>query len=64
MLLVTRNVGLAAWIDLNHGKFVSKVKGLYSYESDVSLKDYERDYFNSLCVKHNESVVRLLSIKN
>lgn len=63
MLVETKNVGLAAYMGDRGSKYISKSKGIYTYESDRSLNEWEPEYYNSEFVKHNESVVRLLSIK-
>ena len=59
MLIKTKNPGLAGYIDIKGGKYLKYENGYYFFENTTkSFSQWRDEYFGSLFVKHNESVVR------
>lgn len=60
----TRKLGLAAFIQINGSKLVGMNGRAFVFESEKQLRDWEIEYANSCCQKHDQSVCELRKLWN
>lgn len=52
-------LGLAAFVKMHDGKLVKYEAGKFYFESDRSVSDWEVDYTNSCCSRHDAELMNL-----
>jgi len=64
-----KRLGLAAYMKLNGAQFrghspLPNFKGNFLFDTDKSLKEWEVEYLNSCCSKHDSEVMTLRKFIN
>lgn len=59
MLVRVRHLGLAAYIKMNGAKLIGIDKRVFILETDRKLVEWQIDYNNSCCMKHDAAVCDL-----
>jgi len=54
-----KRLGLAAYVKMNGGKFLGHEDGHFMFDTEKSERDWEVDYVNSCCAKHDSEVMQL-----
>lgn len=55
----TRRLGLAAFMKMNECAIVNVYEGMFTFESDKTLQEWELLYTNSCCSRHDSEVCEL-----
>lgn len=64
MILKIRKLGLAAYIKM-HGAVLKDVKGnVFMFESEKSETEWEVEYLNSCCHRHDTELIHLRDLAN
>lgn len=59
MVITTRKLGLAAFIKMKGTKLIDVKDRIYSFESEIKESDWEVQYLNSCCYRHDTELVNL-----
>jgi len=59
-----KNLGLAGFVKMGGGKLITFNKGHYVFESTRNLCEWEVEYLNSCCSKHDDQVMSLRQLRN
>jgi len=59
MRVETRKLGLAAYIKMNGGMLVKYEKGKFHLDADKVERQWEVEYMNSCCHRHDTELVNL-----
>ena len=59
MRVETRKLGLAAYIKMNGGQLVKFEQGKFHIDTDKDEQQWEVEYMNSCCHRHDTELVNL-----
>lgn len=59
MQIETRKLGLAAYIKMQGGALIECAGRVYKFESDRAVEDWEVEYLNSCCHRHDTELINL-----
>jgi len=59
MRIETRKLGLAAFIKMNNGKLIEVASGKFAFDSEKTESEWEVEYLNSCCHRHDTELINL-----
>lgn len=59
MRIEVRRLGLAAFVRMNGGKLLEVVGKTFVFESEKTFEDWQVEYSNSCCWRHDSLVLEL-----